>query len=206
MAIFPGASLANSEGKLSKVGPLVLIEGSWYGFVPNHTFEGEANVLEAGTGLLVGNIIRQPPGKLRHGYMEIEDAFSVVKFLSYAPIEVSKRPRLETVDPIKVFNRRLFKTEAMGHTAAMLVSIDGPFLLKSGHEIQHYMGAFEISDHDEGAPVAQVGDGGSSIVAADGGQLVGVLLGKAGKTFYCAPAVELLARHFPGFETLEIVA
>jgi hypothetical protein len=138
--------------------------------------------------------------------MEIEDAFSVVKFLSYAPIRVSNRPRLEAVDPINAFNRRLLKTEAMGVTAGMLVSIDGPFLLKSGHEIQHYMGAFEISDQDEGLPFAQSGDGGSSILAAEGRQWVGVLLGKAGKTFYCAPAVQLLARHFPGFATLEVVA
>lgn len=206
MAIFPGTTVVNSAGKPSKLGPLVLVNGTWYGFVPNHNFKGEAGVKEAGTGLLIGNIIRKPARERHDGYTDIADAFSVVKCLSYAPIEVSKRLRVTCVDPIEVYDQPLMKGETMGHTAAKLVSVDGPFLVKFGDEIQYFMGAFGVDAADEGVVLAQVGDAGSSILANHGDRLVGVLLGVADNTYYCAPAVDLIARHFPGFDTLEMVA
>lgn len=206
MAIFPGSSIANSEGHLSKVGPLFHIENSWYGFVPDHKFKGETNVLEAGTGLIVGNIIRQPARKRHDGYMDIVDAFSVVKFSSYAPIQVVKRRRVTCVDPIEIFRERLLKGEAMGCKAAKLASIDGPFWMKSGEEVHHFMGAIGIDAADDGVILAGDGDAGASILADGGDRLVGVLLGIADTTYYCAPAVALIARHFPGFDALEMVA
>jgi hypothetical protein len=204
--IFPGTSVENSAGRTSKVGPLILLEGVWYGLVPNHNFKGEATVREAGTGLVIGNIIRKSARERHDGYTDISDAFSVVKFLSVAPIQVSKRQRVACVDPIDVIGQRLLKGEATGHTAAKLNSIDGPFWMQSGDEIQHFMGAFGVDAADDGVILAQLGDAGSSILSDSGNQLVGILLGAADGIYYGAPAVDLLARHFPGFDAYEMVA
>jgi hypothetical protein len=203
--IVPGSQIENSQGRKSKIGPLFFIEGAWYGFVPNHNFKGESDVFEAGTGLLVGNIIRRP-ARVRHdGYVDIVDAFSVVKFLSYAPIKVGNHRRMACADLVDAMGQLQVMKDPMYRKAAKLISIDGPFLMKSGEEIHHFIGAMEIAAADDGVVLAEQGDSGSAVIV-NNDWIVGVLLGVAGSSYYCAPAADLVSRHFPDFKKLEMVA
>ncbi|MCV9963865.1 hypothetical protein OIU34_18475 [Pararhizobium sp. BT-229] len=207
MAVSPGSIVVNAAGRQSTVGPLILCEGNWYTFVPAHTFQGERKVREAGTGLLIGEIVSRRLPKASDTRRDITDALRLVRLFSYAPVQVAHHPRVRCADPLDFLGEQVLKRDGIATISSRLESVDGPFAMAATDgEVTTYLGAFGIEPEYEDVVLAKDGDGGASIISPGGGELVGVLIGIADDTYYCVPGDMLMARYFPGFENLEVVA
>lgn len=206
MPIIPGSVVVNAAGRPSTIGPLILCEGNWHTFVPAHTFAGERKVTEAGTGLLIGEIVSGPLPDTGDNWRDITDALRLVRLFSYAPVQVAHQPRVRCADPLDFLGEQVRKRDGIATISSRLESVDGPFAMSTPDgEITKYLGAFGIEPEYEGVALAKDGDGGTSVLSP-GGDLVGVLFGKAGGKYYCAPGDALMARYFRDFENLEMVA
>ncbi|MBY3150889.1 hypothetical protein HFO56_00405 [Rhizobium laguerreae] len=206
MVIIPGSTVMNVAGKRSKLGPLILSEGVWYGFVPAHSFKDDKRVVQSGSDLLVGEVVPQSVLRTGDRFPPITESLRLMRFYSYAPVKVGKDVRVRCVDPLDVFpDGILLKNDAMAKTACKIVSLDGPFAMNTSDGVKTYSGAFGIKADGIGVVLATEGDGGASIVTRRG-DLVGVLIGVAADTFFCVPGNELMARFFPSFDNLEMVA
>lgn len=209
MQIFPGAVFANAAGRQCAVGPMIRCEENWYTFVPAHTFEGEKKVFQAGTGLLVGEIVTNQHSQANDALQDITNAVRLVRLFSYAPVQVNKNMHVRPADPFDLLGETVLRRDGMATVSGKLTSVDGPFAMAaSDGGVKTYYGAFSIKpEHEE--LLAKEGSGGASIIALRSNAsdaLVGVLVGIAGGECYCVPGDKLIARYFPGFENLDMVA
>ncbi|MCS4089935.1 hypothetical protein [Rhizobium sp. BK176] len=207
MQIFPGAVLENSAGRRCAVGPVIRCEGNWYTFVPAYVFEGEKKVFQAGTGLLVGEIVADHRPGDDNARVDVTEIVRLVRFFAYAPVQVEKSLRVRQADPMDFLGQKVLKRDGMATTAGRVVSVDGPFSLATPDGgVKTYDGAVSVKSEHEEVVIAQKGDGGASIISPLANALVGVLIGVAGGECYCVPGNALIARYFPGFDNLDMVA
>jgi hypothetical protein len=207
MQIFPGAVLENSAGRRCAVGPVIRCEDNWYTFAPAYVFEGEKKVFQAGTGLLVGEIAANHRPGADNARVDVTEIVRLVRFFSYAPVQVAKSLRVRPADPLEFLGEMVLKRESMSTTSGRIVSVDGPFSLATlDGGVKTYDGAFSIKSEHEEVVMAQKGDGGASIISPLANALVGVLIGVAGGEYYCVPGDALITRYFPGFDNLDMVA
>jgi hypothetical protein len=206
MKIFPGAVFANAAGRHCTVGPLIRCEENWHTFVPAHTFQGEKKVFQAGTGLLVGEIASDRRTGVDETRVDITEAVRLVRLFSYAPVDVAKSRRVSAADPLDFLGETVLKRDGMATVSGTVVSVCGPFGMRaSDGGVKMYDDAFAIKALHEDV-MAKNGDGGASIISPKNGALVGVLIGVARYEWYCVPGDALIARYFPGFENLDMVA
>lgn len=207
MILQPGSAVSNSRGGISMLGPMVYSEGAWYAFVPRHKFDGDNEVRQAGTGLLIGEVV----STLREVEDRVDDrkdlaaAMRLVRLYSYAPMSVGRHGRVECVDAVDLLGETVLKRGGMASVPCEIVSADGPFYMAAPGGRRDYFGAFGLQAQDPQQVLAKDGDAGASIVTRDG-KLVGVLVGEADGTCYCASGSALMARFFPGFELPEMIA
>jgi hypothetical protein len=207
MQIFPGSVLANADGRQCTVGPLIRCEDNWYTFVPAYVFEGDRKVFQAGTGLLVGEIVVNQRVGADSARVDITEAVRLVRLFSYAPVHVEKSLRARQADPLDFVGEMVMKRECMATISGRIVSVDGPFsMATSDGGVKTFYGSFAIKPEDEDVVMAKKGDGGASIVSTSAGALLGVLIGIAGDECHCVPGDRLIARYFEDFENLEMVA
>jgi hypothetical protein len=207
MQIFPGSVFANAAGRQCTVGPLVRCEDNWYTFAPAHTFEGEKKVFQAGTGLLVGEIVSDQRSGGEDTRVDITEAVRLVRLFSYAQVQVEKSRRVRCVDPLDFLGEKVLKRDGIATISGSVASVDGPFATADQDGgVKTYYGAFSVKPEYNDVIMAKNGDGGSSIVSPGCDALVGVLIGVAGEECYCVPGDMLIARYFPDFENLEMVA
>jgi hypothetical protein len=205
MPITPGSLVESPKGRKSTVGPLILSEGSWYTFVPGYCFVGETKVMEAGTGLLVGEIVSKPLSAAADDRCDITEAMRLVRLFSYVPVWEGNHRGIRCVDPLDFLGEEVRKRDGISTITGHMVSLDGPFALETSDGVKTYFGAFGIEPEHDDIVFAKTGDAGASILSPDG-DFIGVLFGIADTTYYCVPGDALIARYFPGLDRLEVVA
>jgi hypothetical protein len=186
---------------------MVYLEGNWYGFISTHMTLKDGKIFEAGTDLLVAEVVSNSFVQTDAVVLPISEALRMVKFLSYAPISKPGRPIAKWRDPVDCLSDPyvLVKNDAMATTSAKVISVDGSFRINSSDGPKTYMGAFGIKANHNEVIIGKDGDGGSSIMTVRG-ELLGVLIGAVDEDFYCAPAKALFDRYFPGFDHLNVVS
>ncbi|PDS57285.1 hypothetical protein CO663_18380 [Rhizobium anhuiense] len=193
MTTCAGIAVEDEKGHMTTLGPILANHGKLYSVVASHAVQRGATLKAVGTDAAVGKV---QDGVLQSSKIPERDiSYGLRTVELHADTLVDDSVVLsKLVDPLDFLGERVLKRGASGDTEGVVTAVDAPFHMKDDKtkSILKYSGAFEITSTGT-EPFAKRGDAGS-VICAPNGDVIGILIGKAGERFYAAPATGLYTK------------